>query len=489
MPRAPAMNLTAARVLQATVGNGLRLGLAAVTTVLIARTLQPEGRGLYAMIVATATISIVAGHLSVTKSQIALWQDTSRHRALTGNGLILGLLTGGVSALLTFVGTTLFAPGTAPGALGTALLAVPFGVAAINLTGILSLQSRTGLASQGVVLSALVLSLPVLTMAVTGHLTVSSAVVCWAASTTAPLVLFAWSLGPAALRGDVALARGQLSLSGRYHIGLVAQHLLLTADTFLLKIFVSTAEVGLYAAAGAFMALAWVPTDAIAQVVMGRQAAGDEEAAQEATARAIRFSLLLSSAVTAALAVASPVLIPLLYGTAYTGSIRPLLLLAPGAVALALIRPAEQYLVRLGRPMSMTALPAGALLLNLALNAVLIPRWGASGAATSSSLSYAALAAAEVLWFARTAGIGTRALLPRAEDLRSLFSLLSLLPGAGRVLRPAGRAGDGGAVTGRARTGEVSSGARGRGEHVLVAADAAPAGLQEAQREAAFPEE
>ncbi|MGW4422903.1 lipopolysaccharide biosynthesis protein [Streptosporangium sp. NPDC004631] len=467
------MSPTTTRIVQTAASNGLRLALSAATTVLIARTLQPEGRGVYAMIVTTATTAIVAGHLSVGKSQIALWPDPTRHRSLTGNGLLLGLLFGTVSALFTLGVVITFVPGLTPHPLGIALLAVPFGIASSNLNGIALLQFRTALANRGVILSALVLSLPVVVLAVTGNLTVTSAVVCWAMATTAPVALFLRSLGPAVLRGDATLARRQLSLSGRYHIGLICHHLLQTADVFLLNIFVSEAEVGLYAAAGALLALAWVPTDAIAQVTVYRQAGEDEGTARDVTARALRFNLLLCSAVTAVLAIASPTLIPLLYGDAYTGSVAPLLLLAPGAIALSLTRPTDQYLVRLGRPLSMAVLPLGALALNLALNVLLIPRWGAAGAALASSLGYTALAATAVGWFAWVAGVGVRELLPRADDVRWVISLLPRRPG------PAARSATGG-------TGPedgIPSGPRGRGEDVLVAAKAAPARLQKAQLE------
>lgn len=479
------MNLTVTRVVQTAASNGLRLALAALTAILIARTLHPEGRGVYAMIVTTATIALIVGHLSVGKSQIALWPDGEQHRFLTGNGLILGLILGAVSCLLTLGIVVALVPHLSLYLLGIALLAVPFGVASVNLSGIAVLRFQTGLANRAVVLSALVLSLPILALTATGNLSLTSAVICWAASTAAPFALFLRSLGLGAMRGKATLARRQLSLSGRYHIGLVAQHLLLTTDVYLLNAFVSPAEVGLYAVAGSFLALAWVPTDAVAQVALHRQAVRDEDDARAVTARALRFNLLLSSAVTAMLAIVSPTVVPLLYGTAYTGSLTPLFLLAPGAIALSLVRPVEQFLVRLGRPMTLTAIPLGALTANLALNAVLIPQWRAAGAALASSLTYMALAGAEILWFVRATGVGPRELLPQVSDLRSVVSLLP---------RPDRRCSEPGKALAAPREPLRSGGAVGelscaRGEDILVATKTAPTGLQEAQVEAAPVEE
>ncbi|MFI6511258.1 lipopolysaccharide biosynthesis protein [Streptosporangium sp. NPDC050855] len=407
------------RAVQTMASHLVRLTLAALTGILIARTLQPEGRGVYAMIATTGGIAIVLGNLSIGRSQIALWPDPARHRALTGNGLLLGLLLGVVSALVTLAAVTALVPVPAPHLLVVALLAVPFGVAAVNLNGIALLRSRSDLANRGVVATALVLNLPILVLSAAGGLTVAAVIVCWTLAITAPFWLLLAGLGPRAMRVEAALARRQLALSCRYHPGLVAFHLLLSADIFLLGALTSPAEVGLYTVGTAFLTFSRVPADAVTQVVLPRQTVVDGADARDVTVRVLRLNLALSALFAGALAAVSPVLVPLLYGAAFTGSVTPLLLLAPGMVALSLLRPVEQYLIRLERPTTMTVIAAGALALDLALNAVLIPRWGAAGAALAASVSYTAMAATEIAWFATRTSTPLRALLPRPSDLKA----------------------------------------------------------------------
>ncbi len=404
-------------LLQTMASQAIPLVLAAVAGVFLARCLQPEGRGIYATITTTAGIATVVGHLSVGRSQIALWPVLERHRPLVGNAAVLGLVLGAASALLTLGAVSALALTAATHLVVVALLAVPFGVAAVNLRGIALLESRVGLANRSVVLSAVVLYVPILLLAVAGGLTLTAVVACWAVSTLLPFVLFARPLG-LPVRGEAALARRQLALSGRYHLGAVAFHVLLTVDVLLLNAWAAPAEVGLYTVATSFLSLSRVPTDALAQIVLSRQAVRDESDARAVTARAIRLNLMLSSAAVGVLACAAPLLIPRLYGAAFTGSVLPLLALAPGTVAWSLLRPVEQYLVRLGRPMTMTAVSAGALASNVALNAVLIPTWGPAGAALASTVSYGAMAVVEVGWFARVAGLDARDLLPGARDVR-----------------------------------------------------------------------
>ncbi|WP_182874554.1 lipopolysaccharide biosynthesis protein [Microbispora sp. H10670] len=403
--------------LQTMVSQAFPLAMAAVAGVFLARGLQPEGRGVYATVTTTAGIATVVGHLSVGRSQMALWPVLDRHGPLVGNAMVLGLVLGAAAGAMIFCVVTVLGLPVPPQLMVMALFAVPFGVAALNLKGVLLLQSRVGTANRSTVLSALVLYVPILLLAVTGRLTLTAVVACWTVSTILPFVLFVRPLGLPA-RGERALARRQLALSGRYHLGAVAFHLLLTVDVLLLNIWVTPAEVGLYTVATSFLSLSRVPTDALAQIVVARQAVRDEAEARAVTARTVRLNLMLGSAAVCSLACVSPLLIPTLYGAAFSGSLTPLLVLAPGTVAWSLLRPVEQYLVRLGRPMTMTAVAACALASNVALNAVLIPLWGAAGAALASTLSYGAMAAVEVAWFARVAGLGAGDLLPRAADVR-----------------------------------------------------------------------
>ncbi|WP_055481115.1 polysaccharide biosynthesis C-terminal domain-containing protein [Sphaerimonospora mesophila] len=430
------------KLLRTMASQAVPLALAAVAGVFLSRCLQPEGRGVYATVTVTAGTALVVGHLSVGRSQLALWPVLTRHRPLVGNAAILGLLLGAVSAAVAFCLVSVLHVAADPRLMVMALLAVPFGVAAVNLRGIALLQSRVGLANLATVLPAVVLYVPILVLAVTGAATVPVVVACWAVSTILPFVLFFRPLGLPA-PGEVTLARRQLTLSGRYHLGTVAVQLLLTADVLLLNALVGPAEAGLYTVATSFLALSRVPTDALAQIVVSRQAVRDESDARAVTARVIRLTLLLVCAVVGVLALAAPLVIPLVYGPAFAGSVAPLLALAPGMIPWSLQRPVEQYLVRLGRPMTMTAAAAAALAANLALNAVLIPHWGALGAALASTVGYSALALVELAWFARTARLGLADLLPRARDVRWAISAL-------RSRRRPAR-GEAGVLTGSAR--------------------------------------
>ncbi|MBB6351301.1 O-antigen/teichoic acid export membrane protein [Nonomuraea muscovyensis] len=408
----------------------MRLMLATLTGMLIARTLQPEGRGVYAVIATTAGMTMVLGHLSIEKSQIALWAERDRHPGLTSNSMVLGLVLGALAALAALAVTVRGVIPTASPLMAVALIAVPFGVAAINLNGIALLRSRVDIVNRGTLAAALTQCLPLLLLMAVGELTVTSVVVCWTISIIVPFALHMRASRPLPLRWDGGLARRQLAIGGRYHAGRVAFHFLLTLDVLLLNALASTAAVGIYTVAVTVLALTRIPSDAIAQVVLPFQAGEDARDADRVTARTLRLNLILSAGVIGTLAVAAPLLIPLVYGEAFAGSVAPLWALAPGAIALALIRLVEQHLVRLARPIGMTMIAICALGANVALNLLLIPRWGAVGAALASSATYVPMAVLEIAWFARSARIPMRELLPRPADVRSVRRRLA---GRGRL--------------------------------------------------------
>ncbi|OUC97975.1 polysaccharide biosynthesis C-terminal domain-containing protein [Streptosporangium minutum] len=422
MPRTADLSSPLGRVAQTIGSQTVRVLLGAVTGVLIARAIQPEGRGIYSVIATTALTAIVLGHLSVEKSQIYLWTDQTRQRALLANGLVLGLTLGTATALAGLALMTAGAMPTTSPLLALALLTVPFGVAATNLRGIASLQSRMDIVNRGTIATALSQCLPLLVFTALGHVTVTTVIVCWVTSIILPFVLLVRSLRPRPRRMEGRLACRQLALGGRYHLGLVAFYLLMTVDILLLNALSSAAAVGIYTVAVTMLSLAGIPAEAITKVVLPRQAHGDIHHAEQITARALRINLVLSSAFIGALAAVSPVLIPLVYGRSFAGSVAPLLALAPGTIALSLIRLVEQYLVRLGRPISMTLISVGALTANVLLNVALIPRWGALGAALASTAAYILMASIEVSWFARSARLPLHALLPRPSDVRAVLT-------------------------------------------------------------------
>jgi O-antigen/teichoic acid export membrane protein len=158
--------------------------------------------------------------------------------------------------------------------------------------------------------------------------------------------------------------------------------------------------------------------------VLPRQVTGTLEEAAAYTAGIFRVTAIVGLATAFGLALVSPVLIRIAYGDDYVGTIAPLLALLPGVIAVGLTRPITAILVRLDRPLFLSAICVVALALNVMLNLMLIPVLGVVGASVASSLAYAAQSLAYTWWVLRDTPLRLSELRPTRRDLMQLATLL-----------------------------------------------------------------
>jgi O-antigen/teichoic acid export membrane protein len=126
-----------------------------------------------------------------------------------------------------------------------------------------------------------------------------------------------------------------------------------------------------------------------------------------------------------AMCLAAPVLVPLLYGKSFAGSVPGVLALGPGMLALGTTRPLGAHLLRLGRPVTLSALTIAAVVVNVLLCVLFVPRWGVVGCAVAASCGYVVLAAAQATWFVRATGTPAYRLIAGREELARITVLLA----------------------------------------------------------------
>ena len=115
--------------------------------------------------------------------------------------------------------------------------------------------------------------------------------------------------------------------------------------------------------------------------------------------------------------VVSRQLILFVFGSGMTPALLPLWLLLPGIVSLAPTRVIASYLSGIGKPIYTTYIAAGAVILTVILDLLLIPPFGISGAAAASSIVYTCTAVASVVVFKVESGAGLmETLVIRPDD-------------------------------------------------------------------------
>lgn len=268
----------------------------------------------------------------------------------------------------------------------------------------------------------------------TGNLNVGVAIGIWAGAITLSSTVFvfmAWRREAP----DTVEAGGFVLLRRMLPYGVAAwpAGILGTAaqrfDVFLLAHYAGTAAVGVYSIAVTFAELCWYAPSALNGVLIPKVAA-EEQGGLDVTLRVGRVLWVLTAFIALGVFICAAPLIPLIFGAEFKASVLPLALILPGIVAGSLSSSAGSYLAGIGRPIDTTRAAAVNVAVNVTANIILAPRFGAAGAAISSTLSYIAAAIVIVALFLRETGASPRDLLiPRVSDVQGLYA------GARRALR------------------------------------------------------
>jgi O-antigen/teichoic acid export membrane protein len=385
------------------VGGGKALHAAAgfVAGVLIARALGPSGFGLYSLGVAVTTLAQeTCGYgleTAVVRRASPLWRrgDDQAAWALYTALLYLKALVAGSVVVMGIpiawgVGTSLFREPLAVFAVSMGLI----GALSTSLwRGSLAMfQSRQRFASHAMTQgSANVLKLSGVAVLLTlGALRLSHAL---ALHVLCPAVVFAIVVVPIA--GRLAAQRREVPEAARtvLHVGrwLVASSLLFAAhyraDVLMLSALAGSAVVGVYNAAFVLASTVDFATLSLDTVLLPRYSAVPPDARLHPIARRTAIRLLPLAAGVILLGLLARPIALFLFGEAYGSSSAVLQLLVPGVAATFLSQPFLVAFYARGKARSLVPLDALVLGLNLAANFLLIPRYGAQGAAVATSLA------------------------------------------------------------------------------------------------------
>lgn len=196
----------------------------------------------------------------------------------------------------------------------------------------------------------------------------------------------------------------------------------LRLDLLLVNLFLEPLHVGYYSIAVMVAEKMWYIPDALAVVLHPRVAHGSEEEANRDTAKISRQTILLVSLGCIVILLTGRFLIELFYSERFLPAVSPLMLLLPGILSAGLARVVSSDLLARGYPRINMWAGLVALVSNVALNIVLIPRMGVGGAALATTVSYSVHALVLISVFVRITGVTPGALLlPRVDDIRLLL--------------------------------------------------------------------
>jgi O-antigen/teichoic acid export membrane protein len=207
--------------------------------------------------------------------------------------------------------------------------------------------------------------------------------------------------------------------SWRILFGNVAQFANYRLDLFLLAYWIGSRETGVYAAAVALSSGLWYITDAASRALY--PVACDEATLGSAPIRTLRTAriVFLGTAILGVLSIPLATLaIPILLGPGFNDARLLFCLLMPGVIAFGATKLFSTVLISRGREGNSSAVAAAAAAVTLVGDILLIPSFGAVGAAVASSVAYIVSAALTLAIVSKDVKLSLSQLLRANESRR-----------------------------------------------------------------------
>ncbi len=185
---------------------------------------------------------------------------------------------------------------------------------------------------------------------------------------------------------DSQIIKLLLILAWPFGLALILTRIYGYLDTVLLSLLASDKEVGFYSVAYKItFAFQFIPSAFAASLLAGFSAffVSAKELLQQTFIKSIHYLNLISFPLTAGMVVLAPYLIPVIYPK-YNQSVLPLQILILSLIFLFLTFPVGSLLSAGGRQRRNSANLAATVIVSIIMNVVLIPRYGAVGAAITS---------------------------------------------------------------------------------------------------------
>lgn len=400
-----------------------------LTSIIIARSLGPDGKGIYFLVLSTAAIFSLVVNLGLNGA-VTYFTASKQWTSAQLSGFILLAVTilsaiGIILFIMIYQGilSTTFLKDVDPRYIFLILALLPF-----NLFGSLLMSIQLG--EQRILTYNLIeisRAITILAFQILSFLIkagIDGAIVAWV---SANMLIFV---------GILIISRNKIHLPNKRSLEVTRPALaygikgyfanLFTffnyrLDSYLVNLYLNPSAVGLYSTSVSTAELIWYIPNAVSNALFPKVAGLDPKAASSVTARACRVTLLLTFSLAVLLGVIGIWAIPFFYGDAFKPSIPPFLWLLPGILGITLSKVLSADLSGRGLPQYTTWSALLTLIVTIALNIWLIPALGISGAAIASVIAYWTSAILLIYLFHRVTRASILSILvPQRDDLTLL---------------------------------------------------------------------
>jgi len=409
------------------------LGVALASSVVLARSLGPDGRGLFALVLLVPELVRSLGLLGFEQANVVYaGLEPSKKQALVWQSIVMAGVLGGIGAVTGICFFWLGGPGSKalvhgplwlyllPMSLVPALLLIEYWLAILRGMDRIMLLNAIEVGTKATSVGLLLVFVWWLQLDVAGAVWIHTLIV----GGTVLLLLFC--LRRLGVCGRPSFDRSLWGRTTRFavpsHAGTLAAYLNYRIDEFFIAALLPPAQLGFYVIAVGLAERIWlIPSSVTIALLPHRMNAGSCDAALPAVVA--RHVMLWVGSACLMLFLIAEIIIRFLYSPEFMEAVAPFRWLLPGICALSVGKVLVTELLAREKP-GYTVWASGlAALVNVAGNLVLIPRMGISGAALASSISYTVLSITLIAFYLRETGLQWTVLVPRPADLRSYSSL------------------------------------------------------------------
>jgi O-antigen/teichoic acid export membrane protein len=225
---------------------------------------------------------------------------------------------------------------------------------------------------------------------------------------------------------EVSVIKSLLSLGVIYAISLLVINLNYQLDIILLDKFSTNYQTGIYGKGAGLIQYLWQIPMLLSTIVFARSAvAKNERLFSIKVCQLLRISIIIIGLASVLLVFIAPLLINLLYGSKFIDSADVMIYLVPGVVLMTIFKVLNMDMAGRGKPWISLKPMLPALIINIILNVLWIPAYGANGAAVASTISYTCAAILFLHFYSKEVEIPVREIFAYSKsDMEPLISII-----------------------------------------------------------------
>lgn len=384
------------------------------TSVIIARVLGPEGKGIYSLAILLPALLIIFTNLGIGPASVYyIGKKKYAPKEVFGNNIIssifISIFTVLVGLIIIFFFSNSLFPGVAKEYLLLALSLIPFQVFLnflINiLLGLQKIKKYNVIQLIHIFIFLFLIAIFLLGL----HFGIKAAIIAeFLSLLVACIILYFWTKEETKgvlLKFNKLYLKDSFSYGVKSYLGNIASFLHFRADMFLINIFLNPLAVGFYSIAVVIAEKIWLISQSAATVLFPKVSSEqNEKSIKEFTPVVCRNILFTTALLAILLFLLSRWIIVFLYSEKFLASILPFQILLIGATTISGCRILAYDLYGRGRPMLSTYTNLASVVLNIILNILWIPKFGIAGAAWATSISYTVALLMNLFFYSKISG-------------------------------------------------------------------------------------